>query len=92
MVPALKEEEAAGTAGSIADFLSRMRIMMGKIERIENTVDRMLQASKQQRCSGLAGVREKEATSTQRHGASKGGVIQNTPQSGTRMLHSGLIE
>ena len=27
-----------------------------------------------------------EETSTQRHGASKDGVIQDTPQTGTRML------
>ena len=40
------------------------------------------------RSAGQAGVQERvlEETSTQRHGVSKVGVIQDTPQTGTRML------
>ena len=57
----------------LSGFDKRLKEMNGCLERIEKT-----------RSAVQAGVLED--TSTQRHGASKDGVTQDTPQTGSRML------
>ena len=57
MVLALIEEGVAETAGSMAD-LSTMKIMMRIIDTMDNSIDRMLQVSEQQRRSDKTGVYE----------------------------------
>ena len=55
-----------------------------KLSGLDKRLEERLTRLEKTRSDGHAGVLEE--TSTQRHGASKDGVTQKTPQTGTRML------
>ena len=66
-----------------------LELMMGKfIQRLNTLFEERFSWLEESRSAGQAGVQEGvlEETSTQRHGASKNGVIQDTPQNGTHTL------
>lgn len=66
--------------------------IINRMDRIDNSIHIMLEAVEQQRCSGLARIQEKEARTTQRHGASKYGVIRNAPRRANHTRYLGPAE